>query len=349
MFKSRFSAAGSALLRRRAPVMLRRTSFVAALFPPARRLNWRMRRVPVITLSLAVLFFAGLCAAAADDPPVGYLSFDQRLNYSDLVCSATIIDTWRTVGTSPVDSSGTAENLVRADVESVFKGKLASATIIFRWYSWPAGPGGYVYVGPPLADLRSERRYLLFLRSEGSTGWRVTVPMYQLEIPLAASAPANRQLRLDASGLAIAQRNRELAEEFASAVQSQVDLAHVYDYFSWIAELLGKGATPLIQPFLESASLWLRYFAADRLAQMNDGAGRNVLLTILNDQGQESWMRANAAWDLGKLHAAQALPDLEKFATDDPEAAVREGALWGLGELADPSSGGDHLRGQLRR
>jgi len=321
-----------------------RVSYVAALFRPARRLNWHMRRGPVITLGLAVLLFLGPCVAAGDDPPVAYLGFDQRLNYSDLVCSATIMDTWRTGGTLPLDSSVTAENVARADVESVFKGKLTSATITFRWYSWPAGPGGYVYAGPPLADLRSERRYLLFLRSDGLTGWRVTVPMYQLEVPLAASAPANRQLRLDASGLAIAQRNRELAEEFTAAVESHVDLAHVYDYFSWTAELLGKGATPLIQSFLESASLRLRYFAADRLAHMNDAAGENVLLAILNEQGQESWMRANAAWDLGKLHATRVLPDLAKFATDDRETAVREGALRALGELADPSSEGVLVR-----
>ncbi|PYT72371.1 MAG: hypothetical protein DMG39_10125 [Acidobacteria bacterium] len=324
--------------------MLRRASFVAALFRPARRLNWHMRRGPVITLGLAVLFVSGLCASAGDDPPLAYLNLDQRLNYSDLVCSATIIDTWRTGGKLAVDSSVTAENLARADVQSVFKGKLTSATITFRWFSWPgpmdpiAGPSGYVYAGPPLADLRNERRYLLFLRSDGSTGWSVTVPMYQLEVPLAASAPANLRLGLDASGLAIAQRNRELAEEFAAAVQSQVDLAHVYNNFSWIAELLGKGATPLIQPFLESATPLLRYFAADRLAQMNDAAGENVLLAILNDQSQESWMRANAAWDVGKLHSARVLPDLAKVATDDPEAAVREGALRGLAELADPSS-----------
>jgi len=328
-----------------------------------------MRRGPVITLGLAVLFVSGLCASAGDDPPLAYLNLDQRLNYSDLVCSATIIDTWRTGGKLAVDSSVTAENLARADVQSVFKGKLTSATITFRWFSWPgpmdpiAGPSGYVYAGPPLADLRNERRYLLFLRSDGSiyagppladlrnerryllflrsdgsTGWSVTVPMYQLEVPLAASAPANLRLGLDASGLAIAQRNRELAEEFAAAVQSQVDLAHVYNNFSWIAELLGKGATPLIQPFLESATPLLRYFAADRLAQMNDAAGENVLLAILNDQSQESWMRANAAWDVGKLHSARVLPDLAKVATDDPEAAVREGALRGLAELADPSS-----------
>ena len=94
-----------------------------------------MRRVPVITLGLAVLFSPGPCAAVGDDPPLAYLNFDQRLNYSDLVCSATIMDTRRTGGTLAIDSSVTAENLARADAESVFKGKLTSATIIFRWYS----------------------------------------------------------------------------------------------------------------------------------------------------------------------------------------------------------------------
>jgi hypothetical protein len=42
--------------------------------------------------------------------------------------------------------------------------------------------------------------------------------------------------------------------------------------------------------------------------------------------------------------SARVLPDLAEFATDDPKAAVREGALRGLGELADPSSEGVLVR-----
>lgn len=312
-----------------------------------------MQRAAAITLGLAVVSFLGVYAAAGDDPPLTYLQLDQRLSYSDLVCSATIMDTWRTGGTLTVNSFVTAENLARADVDSVFKGKLTSATITFRWYSWPGpadpnvGPGGYAYSGPPLAGLRNGTRYLLFLRGVGATGWRVTVPLYQLEIPLAPRPAANLRLGLDASGLAIAERNRELAEEFAAAarfVESQGDAADVYNYFSWTAELLGERAIPLIRSFLESATPRLRYFAADRLAQMNDAVARNVLLAILRSQSLDFWMRANAAWDLGKLRATQVLPDLEKFATDDPEAAVREGALRGLGELAHPSSAGVLVR-----
>lgn len=304
-----------------------------------------MQRAAAITLGL-VLCFLGI-SAAGDDPPLAYLGLDQRLSYSDLVCSATIMDTSRTRETLAANSSVTRENLARADVDSVFKGQLTSAMITFRWYSWPAGPGGYVYAGPPLADLRSGRRYLLFLRGDDATGWRVTVPMYQLEIPLASQPAANAHFRLDASGFADADRNRQLAEELAAAarfVEPQGDTADVYSYFAWIAQLLGKQAIPVLRPFLESANTLLRYFAADRLAHLNDGAGRDILLAILMSQNLDSWMRANAAEDLGKVHARDALPDLEKFATDDPEPAVRDGALRGIGELGDPSSYGVLVR-----
>lgn len=299
-----------------------------------------------------VLSLLGICAAAGDDPPLAYLGLDQRLSYSDLVCSATIMDTWRTRETLALnDSSVTRENLARADVDSVFKGQLTSTMITFRWYSWPAGDsnmgGGYVYAGPPLAALRSGTRYLLFLRGDDATGWRVTVPRYQLEIPLAPQPAMNEHLRLDASGLAEADRNRLLAEELATAarfLEPQGDTADVYSHFAWIAQLLGKQAIPVVRSFLESANTRLRYFAADRLADLNDGAGRDILLAVLMSQTLDSWMRANAAEDLGKVHATDALPDLEKFAMDDPEPAVRRGALRGIGELGDPRSYGVLVR-----
>ena len=55
------------------------------------------------------------------------------------------------------------------------------------------------------------------------------------------------------------------------------------------------------------------------------------------------WVFFNCATLAASL-SVRVLPDLEKFATDDPKAAVREGALRGLGELADPSSEGVPVR-----
>lgn len=305
--------------------------------------NLCMRVVVAIMLGVMAFPFVGVFAAAGDDPPFTYLALDQRLRYSELVCSATILDTQLTGRTLNLSSATTAENLARADVDTVLKGKLTGSTIMFHWYSWPApeDPNNYAYSGPPLADLRPGMRYLLFLRSDGAEGWRVTIPMYQLEILLAPWLDASLRQRLDSSGLTDAGRNHELAQEFAAAahfVEPLGDAADVYDYFSWMAELLGKEAVPFIRPFLKSATLRLRYFAADRLAEMKSDAGRDVLLATLKSRDLDALNRGHAALDLGRLQTRDALPDLEKFATDDPEPAVRYGAIRGLGEVADTSS-----------
>jgi hypothetical protein len=224
-----------------------------------------MQRAAAIMLGL-VPSFPGMCAAAGDDPPLAYLQLDQRLGYSDLVCSATIMDTWRTSETLAVNSAVTRENLARADVDSVFKGKLTSALITFRWYSWPAGdsntgPGGYAYGGPPLAGLRNGTRYLLFLRGDDAIGWQVTVPMYQLEIPLAPQPAANAQLLLDASGFADADRNRQLAEEFAAAAR--------------LVEPLGDAAGPRASRPLWSATRYWRIKSPQLRRSARAGARRS--------------------------------------------------------------------------
>ncbi len=43
-------------------------------------------------------------------------------------------------------------------------------------------------------------------------------------------------------------------------------------------------------------------------------------------------------WLIGENHIRQAVPDLMKLATDDPDLFVRKAALEGLGALCDPRS-----------
>ena len=156
-----------------------------------------------------------------------------------------------------------AENLARADVDAVFKGKLTTSIVTFRWYSWPApedpnaSPHGYAYSGPSLSNLRPRTRYLLFLRSEGEDRWRVAIPC-QLEVLLAPRPDASLSPQYDSSTLMEKERNRELAQEFANAarfVEPLGDAADVSVYFDWIDQLLGKDAGPFIIPFLGSATI----------------------------------------------------------------------------------------------
>jgi HEAT repeats len=294
-----------------------------------------------------MLFPVGIFSATVDDSPLTVPLPNQRLAYSELVCSATIVDNQLTGRTMNFGFLTAAENLARADVDTVFKGKLTTSIVTFRWYSWPApedpnvSPHGYAYSGPSLANLRPRTRYLLFLRSEGEDRWRVAVPVYQLEVLLAPRPDASLSPHYDSSSLIERERNLELAQEFANAarfIEPLGDAGDVSVYFDWIDQLLGKDAGPFIIPFLGSATIRLRFFAADKLAQMKNDAGTSVLLASLKSLDLDAINRARAASDLGTLHAREALPDLEKFATDDPKSAVREGALRGLGELGDLSS-----------
>jgi hypothetical protein len=294
-----------------------------------------------------MLFSVVVFTATGDDALLTLPPPDQRIAHSELVCSATIVDNQLTGRTMNFGSLTTAENLALADVDSVFKGKLTTSTVAFHWYSWPAPedpsvtPHGYAYAGPPLANLRSRTRYLLFLRSDGADAWSVAVPVYELEVLLAPRPDASLSPHYDSSTLTERERNRELAQEFANAarfVEPQGEAGNVAVYFEWINQLLGKDAVPFIIPFLRSATIRLRFFAAHELAQMKNDAGKSVLLASLNSLDMDAINRGCAASDLGNLHAKEALPDLEKFATDDPKAAVREGALRALGELGDLSS-----------
>src|SRR6266481_236134 len=58
-----------------------------------------------------------------------------------------------------------------------------------------------------------------------------------------------------------------------------------------------------VQELLDSADTRLRYFAANKLAQMNDESAVDPLLLVLNDSNLDPWMRVTAAWDLEMLHA----------------------------------------------
>lgn len=92
---------------------------------------------------------------------------------------------------------------------------------------------------------------------------------------------------------------------------------------------------PFVQTLLGSPDTRLRYFAADKLAQMSEESAVDALLSVLNDPNLNPWMRSSAALDLGMLHATNALPDFERLATDDSDATVRGAALQALDHLGD--------------
>jgi hypothetical protein len=183
----------------------------------------------------------------------------ERLRISDLVLSGTIEDT-SALGVQIVDHTLLAGNAARVRVDRVFQGPMVEK-IQFAWFKYPATTqAGIVYSGPPLADFRPKKRYLIFLKQKRS-GWVVAMPLCALEIELAPIPPSNA-LR-DLSHAPSAQRYEALAEEMETAAllvpppQPGVT-GNAATYFPTVFDLLSGCAEPFYHRFLSSPSPELR-------------------------------------------------------------------------------------------
>ena len=96
--------------------------------------------------------------------------------------------------------------------------------------------------------------------------------MYKLDFAIPLAPSGDTRLRLDASSIRSADPKRELVDEFVNAANFILDSAgnpsDAYDYFSYVYEVLGTDTMPFVQKLLDSPETRLRYFAADKLAQM---------------------------------------------------------------------------------
>jgi HEAT repeat protein len=307
-----------------------------------------MRDFVIKLLGVALAILLATSSATGNGSQIASSPISRPLGDADLVCSATILGTWQTADSLNVSSSGASERIGRAEVDEVFKGKLIRTNITFRDDRWMLPDDLNSQLGVDVnsialtLDLRPGTRYMLFLSSDSGKGHRQAVSTYKLDFSVPLAPSGDTPLRLDASKINSAEQKREMVEEFVRAasfiLDSRSNVADAYDYFSYIYELLGTDTMPFIQKLLDSADTRLRYFAADKLAEMNEESAVDPLLLVLNDPNLDPWMRVCAAWDLGMLRATKALPDFERLATGDPDADVRWAALYGLDELGDCNS-----------
>lgn len=307
-----------------------------------------MRDSVVKSLGMALVLLLATSGALGAQSQITNSSISRPLADADLVCSATVLGTWRTGNSVNASSYETPERIGRAEVDRVIKGKLNRTNITFRdsRRMLPEDLSGLPGVDADsittTLDLRPGIRYMLFLSSDSANAPDDAASSYKLglSIPLAPNQDAH--LRPDASKINPAEQKREMVEEFVNGasflLDSQGNAADAYDYLSYICELLGMDTMSFVQKLLDSADTRLRYFAADKLAQLDDESAVDPLILVLNDPNLAPWMRVTAAWDLGMLRATEALRDFERFATTDPNANVRWAALSGLVQLADCNS-----------
>jgi hypothetical protein len=203
--------------------------------------------------------------------------FRERLRMSDLVVSGTLEST-DVDGVRTVDGAEVTGNDARLRVDRVFQGNASGNSLRFTWFTlrMPPKGTGFGYSGPPTADFRPGRRYLVFLRRARS-GWEVAMPLYAIEEELSAVPP--RGALNDVSQVPLAQRYEALAEELENTALAQPvprtgTTGKAAMRFPSVFDLLGGCAEPFYRRFLSSpspelrgeASRWLGLIRSRRLA-----------------------------------------------------------------------------------
>jgi hypothetical protein len=190
----------------------------------------------------------------------------ERMRVSDLVVSGTVEDT-SALGVQIVDHTELTGNLARVRVDRVFQGQGAE-DLQFTWFTFHITGIGFLYAGPPNADFRPNKRYLIFLKKNIS-GWVVAIPLYALEVELAPAPPPN--VLRDLSEVPSEQRHKALAEELETAAllvpaPRPGVTGEAATYFPAVFDLLGGCAEPFYRRFLFSPSPELRGAALNWLS-----------------------------------------------------------------------------------
>ena len=195
--------------------------------------------------------------------------FHDRLRMSDLVVSGIISGTAQT-GVRTVDGAEAMAHVASIRIDRVFQGSAPGAQLRFKWFSQYMrvekgyGVVGVVGSGPPLANFRPGKRYLLFLKRAGSD-WQVAIPVVAIEEELTATPPGGSVY--DLSCATTGERYRALAEELEDAALAQPVppkgmTGEASTYFPSIFDLLGACAEHFYDRFASSSSPELRKAAA---------------------------------------------------------------------------------------
>jgi hypothetical protein len=249
--------------------------------------------------AIAVIGLIALLPARAQKPaPNKFLpQIKERVRYSEIICSATIVKTSPVGNSIRLQGREVSQSIAVAHVDHVFKGTLDPKTIEFKYYSYIPPPE----VSPPTVHFRPGIRYILFLRRHDSA-LEVAIPVYQMEIELASP---------NKIGNPIGTPELALANELISAIQSAPKtIGRLADtYFSWAEELIGKQTIQLVEPFLNSSDPLVQYQAAWWLSfRKADAAVLGELKKTSQDQTIEEWARSGARERLRDIAEGRYLP-----------------------------------------
>lgn len=209
---------------------------------------------------MAGCLLATICTAQTSNPVPWTLpgDFNERLRISEVVISGTIEAT-SVLGAKVVDGTELTANVATVQVDRVFQGR-SPKELRFTWFTPKRFDGGWMYSGPPLADFRTHKRYLIFLTQVGPK-WVVAMPLYALEEELLSTKPPDTLN--DLSQATTPRRNEAIAEELEAMAMSLPTpkpgvTGEAPTYFASVYDLIGGCAEPFYRHFLSSPSPDLR-------------------------------------------------------------------------------------------
>jgi hypothetical protein len=216
----------------------------------------------IFIAGFALLFIPVICAQNL--PWVFPGDFRERMRISDLVISG-VIEQSSEAGAEFVDRTELVANIAQVRIDRVFQGH-CSRQLQFKWFRlWSPAGEGMLYSGPPVSNFRTQQRYLIFLK-RADEAWVVSMPVYALEMTLAANPSANRIT--DLSGAPLVAKYQALAQELEIAAMAVPDpppgvTGDAATYFSSVFDLIGGCAGAFYYHFESSPSPELRRAALE--------------------------------------------------------------------------------------
>src|SRR5262245_22754166 len=155
-----------------------------------------MRVFRLLTQSVLVALFAIPALSQGLQPERLPETIPERVRYSDIVCSATIMKISQAGNPINVDGEERSQWIATAAIDRVFKGTLDSNVVEFKYYGHIPPPRVFDILHPAMADFLPGPRYVIFLNRHG-LDLEVSIPTYQMEIELAPRRPTLDESNLD--------------------------------------------------------------------------------------------------------------------------------------------------------
>jgi hypothetical protein len=275
--------------------------------------------------------------AGVANPGTSTLSYlptiQARWEASDLVCIGNASLPQRTGVVQVIDGANRDQLSADVELERCLKGTApGSSHIVLLGDSIASardqsGVIGFAYAGPPIGFVHHGRNLLFLRKGSAPDEFRVTVPIYQTEIPLADLAPTYppemsahfvKAILIRELESAIVQTTQSDPGTYPDPTLGEDGLLPDTAYVNLLLEYLNKSeGVAELSRFSETAPASASRDIAVMLLDRGQSQYEPQVIAVLLDQSVPPWKRENAAIALG-WYGSQAALDLLEWVVSQP-------------------------------